>query len=881
MDLFTLVAKLTLDPKEYEKEIKNAERKANSANIDATGKISVTDTYTAKLHQAESAAKSFDGDAEGKITADDKFSGAMDSAKSKADAFDAEANGTISADDRYSEKLESAETNADEADLDAKGDITADDQYSNDLADAEENADNADLNVEGEISADDQYSIDLSGAEENADNADLDAKGDITADDQYSEDLEDAEQNASDADLDAEGTISLEDDYSGDLEGLEADADSADLDVEGTATLEHSEFDNSITDMTEQVNGLDTLLKGLKVAGITTAIAGVASWAYGVVTDTVAYADRVDKTSQAIGLSYEAFQEWDHALSQSGASIEATKRGVMNMNDAMTGGASEEINGAYAALGIDPTKYTSKEALYNDTIMALAGMEAGADRDDIVKAIFGRNGTDLNPLLNSGPEEIQRLIDEAHELGLVMSDEDIKENVKLGDDIANLKQSLQALLMSVVSDVAPALITIVEFITDIIRLIRQLPGITDGTFETPTDALEYVRKRGRQMSGTTVAEGDAEAAEAESGSGGWVPVKVDNSALGTSTYYDPVSGRYLNVQNAGNVQTMTVSPESGEVDNAANVAARYGDLHKRLREDTFGDIPVLSSVLADLYLMGAATTDMLGLDKPSQNTSSITVTGNVSIAASGGATYQAVETEGGGVRLVPPGQTETKTPAEIGAEKFAEGAKAWYRPDAAGEDYEDQSWVYLPSEQNPQAVTNFAKALEAVYGRPVKSSEMQTMFNNGMTLLDPVLQTPDLEVASSTVDLAAGTAVVTFSNGAVVNIPIDPRSKVYGAMGAPPSHAKGLWDVPYDDYLASLHRDEMVLTASQAREYRDGGGSEDVVAAIQRLSNELANLQIVVGERVFGQTVVDYSGRRMSGYLGKAENRQYAGYGWG
>lgn len=34
--------------------------------------------------------------------------------------------------------------------------------------------------------------------------------------------------------------------------------------------------------------------------------------------------------------------------------------------------------------------------------------------------------------------------------------------------------------------------------------------------------------------------------------------------------------------------------------------------------------------------------------------------------------------------------------------------------------------------------------------------------------------------------------------------------------------AKGDWNVPYDNYLASLHRGEMVLTASQARRYREG-----------------------------------------------------------
>lgn len=54
------------------------------------------------------------------------------------------------------------------------------------------------------------------------------------------------------------------------------------------------------------------------------------------------------------------------------------------------------------------------------------------------------------------------------------------------------------------------------------------------------------------------------------------------------------------------------------------------------------------------------------------------------------------------------------------------------------------------------------------------------------------------------------------------------------------SHAKGLWDVPYDDYTANLHRGEMVLTASQARDYRSGNNGVDfssmessIIAAIR------------------------------------------------
>lgn len=47
-----------------------------------------------------------------------------------------------------------------------------------------------------------------------------------------------------------------------------------------------------------------------------------------------------------------------------------------------------------------------------------------------------------------------------------------------------------------------------------------------------------------------------------------------------------------------------------------------------------------------------------------------------------------------------------------------------------------------------------------------------------------------------------------------------------GTTGETPyAQAKGDWFVPYDNYPSLLHRGEMVLTASQARKYRDGVGS--------------------------------------------------------
>jgi hypothetical protein len=74
----------------------------------------------------------------------------------------------------------------------------------------------------------------------------------------------------------------------------------------------------------------------------------------------------------------------------------------------------------------------------------------------------------------------------------------------------------------------------------------------------------------------------------------------------------------------------------------------------------------------------------------------------------------------------------------------------------------------------------------------------------------------------------------------------------------------------------------MVLTASQARDYKERDhGDSDVVEAIRGLRQDMTNLQIVVGQKTFGRTVVSYGGKRLGGYLGGAEDRLAAGYGWG
>lgn len=67
------------------------------------------------------------------------------------------------------------------------------------------------------------------------------------------------------------------------------------------------------------------------------------------------------------------------------------------------------------------------------------------------------------------------------------------------------------------------------------------------------------------------------------------------------------------------------------------------------------------------------------------------------------------------------------------------------------------------------------------------------------------------------------------------------------------SHASGLDRVPYDNYPAMLHRDEMVLTAREAGEYRDGSSGEPTTIIV--------HTHVDLDGREVGKSVTEYQDR--------------------
>ena len=125
-------------------------------------------------------------------------------------------------------------------------------------------------------------------------------------------------------------------------------------------------------------------------AGVTAAVASVGALSAAFTNAakaTAEYGDHIDKMSQKLGLSTDAYQEWDFIAQHSGTSMDSLKTAMTKLSAAAENGSS-----AFEALGIsaEEAQSMSREELWNKTITALAGVEDQTERSRLATELFGK-----------------------------------------------------------------------------------------------------------------------------------------------------------------------------------------------------------------------------------------------------------------------------------------------------------------------------------------------------------------------------------------------------------------------------------------------------------------------------------------------------------
>lgn len=224
-------------------------------------------------------------------------------------------------------------------------------------------------------------------------------------------------------------------------------------------------FTNSLKGVGGAVSGIgkavDSSAKRLLALGATLGITGAAlnGFFQGFADATGAIGDTAERT----GISRERFQELGFAAKLTGSSAEtlggALQKMQINVGAATAG--SKELKEMFKGLGINikdaSGKLKSSDALFDTFVDRISKIKDPSLQAQAAVKIFGKSATELLPLIRGGSAGLKEMSDEARRLGLVISDDAVREGEAFGDTLDTIHAALTGVGNSIGSALIPQL----------------------------------------------------------------------------------------------------------------------------------------------------------------------------------------------------------------------------------------------------------------------------------------------------------------------------------------------------------------------------------------------------------------------------------------
>lgn len=221
-----------------------------------------------------------------------------------------------------------------------------------------------------------------------------------------------------------------------------------------------------------------------KVKKIAAAIAGifvtgkVAQAINRVVTETAALGDRLDKTSQKLGVNVQALQELRFAAEQNGVTIQqfdvGLQRFIRRAAEAAdgTGVAKDALKDLGVQLRDNNGVLRPAEDLLGDVADGFSRMESQADRVKVAFKLFDTEGVALVNVLQGGSAGLDEFRARARELGGVLDRELIDLSSEYTDTQNEMNKSLQGVKNVIARILLPIWIQFSQAVRDLAIELR-------------------------------------------------------------------------------------------------------------------------------------------------------------------------------------------------------------------------------------------------------------------------------------------------------------------------------------------------------------------------------------------------------------------------
>lgn len=211
--------------------------------------------------------------------------------------------------------------------------------------------------------------------------------------------------------------------------------------------------------------------KYAKAVGAAIGVVGAATVAaskkfYDFSKDVAERGNEIDKMSQKLGLSTEAYQRWDYVLSQADVDINSMQTGLKTLtnklDDAKNGGTAAQ--GMFQKLGISMQDINSmsREQIFEATIKGFQGMADSTERAALANDLFGKSGQNLTPLFNETAESTEALLEKAEKYGMVMSQDAVNASAAFMDSLDTLSKTAEGLKNRLMAEFLPALTEVTD-----------------------------------------------------------------------------------------------------------------------------------------------------------------------------------------------------------------------------------------------------------------------------------------------------------------------------------------------------------------------------------------------------------------------------------
>lgn len=264
--------------------------------------------------------------------------------------------------------------------------------------------------------------------------------------------------------------------------------------------LDKSEYDKGLKDAeknTEQFTE-STEKSSLKsvaaFAAIAVAVVKVTKEIVKLATASMNYADKVSDLAAQYGVSTDAISEMQYIAEQSSTSVEGlTSSMTMLYNRAKQNGD------AFKKLGVSVKdsegNFKSMDELFWETAGALNDVENEGEKSALMLDLFGRSAMTVGEVLRKSTDEINAMRQEAHDLGVVMSEETVQFASDFNDQMAVLKMQGQSALASLISGAEDAEERLQKFFDSVMDMLEDyLPAFVNFAIRLITQtAIALVR----------------------------------------------------------------------------------------------------------------------------------------------------------------------------------------------------------------------------------------------------------------------------------------------------------------------------------------------------------------------------------------------------